>query len=67
MADSVRADLVWRKSSASGAGNCAEVAFDGDAVLLRNSQHPSGPMLSFSHSEWDAFLTGARDGEFDRE
>lgn len=67
MADSARADLVWRKSTASGGGNCVEVAFADDAVLVRNSQHPSDLELSFSHAEWDAFLTGARDGEFDRE
>lgn len=67
MADSARADLVWRKSTASGGGNCVEVAFADDAVRLRNSQHPSGPELMFSRAEWDAFLTGVRDGEFDRE
>ena len=67
MADSARADLVWRKSAASGGTNCVEVAFDGDTVLVRNSQHPSGPMLPFTHAEWDAFLAGAREGEFDRE
>lgn len=67
MADSERADLVWRKSTASGGGNCVQVAFTDDSVLVRNSQMPSGPMLSFSTSEWDAFLDGARDGEFDRQ
>jgi hypothetical protein len=32
---------------------------------MRHSRDPQGPMLSFSHSEWEAFLTGVRDGEFD--
>jgi hypothetical protein len=42
-----------------------EVAFADDAVLVRHSQDSSGPVLSFSHSEWKAFLAGARNGEFD--
>lgn len=65
MADSERASIVWRKSTASGdSGDCVEVAFIADAVLVRNSKDPSGPRLSFSYSEWAAFLTGARRGEF---
>jgi Domain of unknown function (DUF397) len=32
---------------------------------MRNSQHPESAVLSFSRQEWDAFLTGVRDGEFD--
>jgi hypothetical protein len=58
---------AWIKSSRSGptGGNCVEVAFlaDGD-VALRNSRHPDGPALVFTRAEWDAFLGGARDGEF---
>jgi hypothetical protein len=64
--DSESADDVWSKSEASTAtGECVEVAFADDAVLVRHSHDPSGPVLSFSHSEWKAFLAGARNGEFD--
>jgi len=56
---------IWRKSTASGSGNCVEVSFAGASVLVRNSRSPQGPVLSFSRLEWDAFLTGVRDGEFD--
>lgn len=66
MTDSESADDVWRKSKASNAsGECVEVAFDDEAVLVRHSHDPSGPVLLFSHSEWKAFLAGARNGEFD--
>lgn len=60
-----RSRILWRKSTASGSSDCVEVAFVGMAVLMRHSQHPSGAMLSFSKSEWDAFLVGVRRGEFD--
>jgi Domain of unknown function (DUF397) len=57
----------WIKSSHSGptGGNCVEVAFlaDGD-IAMRNSREPDGPALIFTRAEWDAFLNGARDGEF---
>jgi hypothetical protein len=60
---------TWIKSRRSGptGGNCVEIAFlpDGE-IAVRNSRHPSGPALVFSRAEWDAFLGGARDGEFDR-
>jgi hypothetical protein len=57
----------WLKSRRSGptGGNCVEVAFLGDGrVAVRNSRHPSGPALVFSAPEWDAFVGGAKDGEF---
>jgi hypothetical protein len=57
---------AWLKSSYSGPqGNCVEVAFldDGD-VAMRNSRHPAGAALVFTAAEWQAFLCGARDGEF---
>jgi hypothetical protein len=42
-----------------------EVAFLGDGqVAVRNSRHASGPALVFTAAEWDAFVGGARDGEF---
>jgi hypothetical protein len=61
------APVAWRKSSFSGggSGDCVEVAFAVEGVLLRHSRNPSGPVLSFTHAEWHAFLSGARHGEFD--
>jgi Domain of unknown function (DUF397) len=64
--DAELADVVWRKSTASQVnGDCVEVAFDDGTVRIRHSRDPLGAVLSFSHSEWRAFLSGARDGEFD--
>jgi hypothetical protein len=57
----------WVKSSYSGptGGNCVEVAFLADGqVAVRNSRHQSGPALVFPAGEWDAFISGARDGQF---
>ena len=65
MAPSIR---LWRKSSASGTGNCVEVARpsgDGDSVLVRDSKDPNGAVLRFTGPEWKAFVIGVKSGEFD--
>jgi Domain of unknown function (DUF397) len=56
----------WVKSSYSGPqGNCVEIAFlGGGEVAMRNSRDPDGAALVFTRAEWEAFLSGARDGEF---
>jgi len=36
-----------------------------DRVLVRDSKEPDGAVLTFTHSEWRAFVGGATDGEFD--
>jgi hypothetical protein len=61
------ANAVWRKSTRSGpfTDNCVEVAFVESGVVVRDSKDRSGPVLIFTHSEWDAFVGGAKDGEFD--
>src|SRR5262249_54412522 len=57
----------WRKSTRSGpsSDNCVEVAFVAGAIAMRDSKDPAGPALVFTPAEWDAFVAGAKDGEFD--
>lgn len=57
----------WQKSSRSGPNcdNCVEVAFVDGAIAVRDSKNPSGAALIFTPDEWDAFVGGAKDGEFD--
>ena len=56
----------WRKATASqGNGECVEVAFVSGAVAMRDSKDPQGPALVFTAPEWDAFLDGAKGGEFE--
>ena len=57
---------AWRKSTRSGSNNCVEVAFLRDRVLVRDSKDRTGPILSFTAAEWDAFIAGVRDGELSR-
>lgn len=57
----------WRKSTRSGpwTDNCVEVAFVDGAIAVRDSKNPEQRALIFTTGEWDAFVGGAKDGEFD--
>jgi hypothetical protein len=57
----------WIKSSLSFSNsNCIEVARLPDGkVGVRDSKNPDAAILRFTPAEWQAFLGGARRGEFD--
>lgn len=60
-----RSGPKWIKASKSIAnGACVELAPFGELILLRDSKNPD-VLLSYSAVEIDAFLDGAKRGEFD--
>ena len=59
---------AWQRSGrGDGQGNGAiEVAFTNASwVLMRVTGDPEQRVLVFDRHEWDCFLDGARNGEFD--
>lgn len=69
---------AWHKTSHSTDGsNCVEVTVTYDTsgagqkagseklYLMRDSKNPDGPVLVFTPAEWEAFILGVKDGEFD--
>jgi uncharacterized protein DUF397 len=57
--------LDWIKASKSySSGACVELAPYGETILLRDSKNPN-VLLSYSPAEIDAFIDGAKRGEFD--
>ena len=67
----VRSTLIegveWKKSARSNpGGNCVELAALPDGgFAMRNSRFPEGPALVYTRAEIEAFIGGAKDGEFD--
>ena len=55
---------VWRRSATSEEA-AVEVALLDNGVAVRDSRRPEGDVLFFTPAEWDAFVGGAKDGEFD--
>lgn len=56
----------YTKSTYSGAGGCVEVRLLNDGMIgLRDSKDVSKPPHLFTSTEWEAFLAGVRDGQFD--
>jgi predicted secreted Zn-dependent protease len=65
MPDSCAIALSWRKSSVSASGDCVEVALASGSILVRDSKQRKPYVLEFTSTEWQAFLSGVRAGEFD--
>ena len=61
------ADVTWKKSNRSNSqGACVEVAgLPGGAVAVRNSRFSACPALIYTRAEIDAFIRGAKEGDFD--
>ena len=62
-------DEGFKKSSFSESGvkkapDCVEVKRGGNDIKVRNSRFPNNDTLSFTSEEWDAFLQGVRNNEF---
>jgi Domain of unknown function (DUF397) len=66
-ADDAHSGSPWIKSSLSFAnGDCVEVANLPDGRIgVRDSKDAGGPVLRFTPSEWQAFIGGVQNGEFE--
>ena len=67
MAEKFQLDLSaaqWRRSATSDDA-AVEVALLENGVAVRDARRPDGDVLFFTPAEWDAFVGGAKDGEFD--
>ncbi len=60
---------VWRRSTFADPGDTepqVEIAMlDDGHVAMRTAGTDDGAVLVFTPAEWDAFVLGAKDGEFD--
>lgn len=60
--------LKWRKSSFTNPETCVEVTkTPAGKFLVRNSNAPHSGTAEFTDAEWEAFIKGVKNGEFDPE
>ena len=45
--------------------DCVEVAKTGGNILVRDSKNPTGATLTFTESEWTAFIGGVKALQFE--
>ena len=70
LAPEERSGVAWHISTFSpdGDGNCVEAGplADGSGrVAVRHSHHPDAEVIVYTRAEWEAFVSGVRNGEFD--
>lgn len=58
-------EVGWQASSFCGANGCVDVAQREGNVYVRDSKDPEGATLTFTGSEWAAFVAGVKNNEFD--
>jgi hypothetical protein len=63
--NSTSATPAWRRSRSCDSSSCVEAAVIGNEIAVRDSKDPSGPILRFTPAEWDAFVAGVQNGEFE--
>ena len=59
--------LFFRKSSFSDSSrSCVGVHIAEGEILVINTNKPNDPMLRFTFAEWNAFIKGVKNREFDK-
>jgi hypothetical protein len=56
----------FKSGRSNGSNGCVEVAHLDKWTAVRDSKNPGGPVQMYTLHEWECFLDGARNGEFDR-
>ena len=63
-------DKDFKTSSCTHPGGsinrCVKIAIRPEGVAIRDSKDKGNITLFFRHDEWDAFLRGAKEGQFER-
>lgn len=60
-----RRSLTWHTALNCNGGACIQVAANAQEVLIANSRKRRSPVLTYTHHEWQEFMTGVKQGDFD--
>lgn len=56
---------AWRVARSCQGGSCVRVARTGGAILIGDTKNPHGEVLTYTVSEWQDFVAGIKQGDFD--
>lgn len=56
---------IWHVSRRCDTGACVEIGTLGEAVLVRSSTDTEGTCVRLTREEWQVFVAGVKDGDFD--
>ncbi len=55
----------WRVARHCESGACVQIGTSGESVLVSSSADPDSLYVAFSRQEWQEFVAGVKEGEFD--
>jgi len=58
-------EVSWHVARKCNGGECVRVAAHGEEIVIGSSKHLDGPVISYTRAEWDTFVEGIRQGDFD--
>lgn len=56
---------IWHMAKLCDTGACVEVGMLNSLVKVRSSADRDGTCVSLSRDQWQVFITGIKDGDFD--
>jgi hypothetical protein len=65
MGDRAESEPTWHVARRCDTGACVEIGTLGESVLVRSSVDPDGECVTLSRGEWQVFVAGVKDGDFD--
>jgi hypothetical protein len=65
MGDETVGEPAWHVGKQCDAGSCVEIGILGKSVLIRSSAVGDGSYVTLSRDEWQVFVAGVKDGDFD--
>ena len=65
MGDGSANEPTWRRARRCDAGQCVEIGIFEGYILIRNSTDQDDVRLTMSRGEWQEFVAGVKDGDFD--
>ena len=65
MGDETVGEPAWHVGKQCDGGSCVEIGILGKFVLIRSSAVGDGSYVTLSRSEWQVFVAGVKDGDFD--